>query len=85
MIAKLKQWGWKTTDIQVGDLLVMKKPHPCGVHAFAVGRVGMDFRMKCTGCGHEVMVPRAKVEKNIKKVLRDGVEIDRNALREHHL
>ena len=67
-------------DIRVGDVLVMKKPHPCGGREFAVGRVGMDFRIRCLGCGHEVMVPRAKVEKNIRKVLRDGLELDRAAL-----
>jgi hypothetical protein len=72
-------------DIRVGDILAMKKPHPCGETHFTVGRVGMDFRIRCNGCGHEVMVPRAKVEKNIKKVFRDGVEIDKNALRESHL
>ena len=72
-------------DIRVGDILAMKKPHPCGETRFTVGRVGMDFRIRCNGCGHEVMVPRAKVEKNIKKVFRDGVEIDKNALRESHL
>lgn len=66
-------------DVRVGDVLVMKKPHPCGEHRFAVGRVGMDFRIRCVGCGHEVMTPRAKVEKNIKKILRGGVEVDKNA------
>lgn len=65
-------------DVQVGDVLVMKKPHPCGAAQFTVGRIGMDFRIRCCGCGHEVMVPRAKVEKNIKKILRDGAEVDKN-------
>lgn len=68
-------------NIQVGDILLMKKPHPCGGNTFSVGRVGMDFRIRCTNCGREVMVARAKVEKNIKKVLRDGVELDRAALK----
>ena len=72
-------------DIRVGDVLNMKKPHPCGENQFTVGRVGMDFRIRCNGCGHEVMVPRVKVEKSIKKVIRDGVEIEKNALRESHL
>ncbi len=72
-------------DIRVGDVLTMKKPHPCGENQFTVGRVGMDFRIRCNGCGHEVMVPRVKVEKSIKKVIRDGVEIEKNALRESHL
>ncbi|MGI5965961.1 MULTISPECIES: DUF951 domain-containing protein [Anaerotruncus] len=72
-------------NIQVGDVLVMKKPHPCGEHRFTVGRVGMDFRIRCTGCGREVMVPRAKVEKNIRKVLRDGAELSVNDLKPQHL
>lgn len=67
-------------DIHVGDILLMKKPHPCGGNQFSVGRVGMDFRIRCVSCGREVMVARSKVEKNIKKVLRDGLELDRAAL-----
>lgn len=66
--------------ILVGDTLLMKKPHPCGCNTFSVGRVGMDFRIRCTKCGREVMVPRGKVEKNIKRVLRNGIELDRQAL-----
>ena len=58
-------------DVQVGDRLIMKKKHPCGSTEFAVLRSGMDFRLKCCGCGREVMVPRIKIEKNIKKVIRD--------------
>lgn len=67
-------------NIQVGDLLRMKKEHPCGGNEFYVGRIGMDFRIRCTKCGREVMVARAKVEKNIKKVFRDGQELDKLAL-----
>jgi len=58
-------------DVQVGDRLVMKKSHPCGESTFLVLRVGMDFKIRCTGCGHEVMVPRVKCEKRIKKVIRE--------------
>ena len=47
-------------DVQVGDILEMKKPHPCGSRRFLVLRSGMDFKIRCTGCGHEVMVPRVK-------------------------
>lgn len=57
-------------DVQVGDLLEMKKPHPCGNREFAVLRAGMDFRLRCTKCGRELMAPRVKIEKNIKKILR---------------
>ena len=62
-------------DIQLGDILQMKKAHPCGSAQWEVLRIGMDFRMKCLGCGHEIMVPRLKTEKNIKKFLRDGKEL----------
>nr|WP_297278674.1 DUF951 domain-containing protein [uncultured Butyricicoccus sp.] len=57
-------------DIQVGDKLMMKKEHPCGSREWLVLRVGMDFRMRCLGCGHEIMVPRSKIEKNIKSIER---------------
>ena len=57
-------------DVQVGDTLVMKKPHPCGEKKWLVLRTGMDFRLRCTGCGHEVMLPRSKAEKSIKKIIR---------------
>ena len=60
-------------DVRVGDTLQMKKKHPCGTTEFAVLRVGMDFKIRCTGCGREVMLPRVSVEKNIKKIIRkDG-------------
>ncbi|MBQ9228058.1 MAG: DUF951 domain-containing protein [Eubacterium sp.] len=55
-------------NVKVGDTLLMKKPHPCGSKAFTVLRVGIDFKIKCCGCGREVMVPRSKIEKNIKQV-----------------
>jgi hypothetical protein len=55
-------------DIRVGDIITMKKPHPCGERSFLVLRSGMDFRLKCQGCGHELMTPRAKCEKNIKTI-----------------
>lgn len=58
-------------DVRVGDRLQMKKPHPCGGNEFAVLRVGMDFRIRCLKCGHEVMVPRAKIERNIRKIFRE--------------
>ena len=62
-------------DIQLNDILVMKKAHPCGNKDFLVTRSGMDFRLECKKCGHVVMIPRLKAEKNIKKVVRDGAEL----------
>ena len=49
-------------DVQVGDRLQMKKNHPCGSREFLVLRAGMDFKLRCTGCGREVMVSRRKIE-----------------------
>lgn len=59
-------------DIRVQDILVMKKAHPCGDKRWAVLRTGMDFRLRCLGCGHEVMGARSKFEKNIRAIERDG-------------
>ncbi len=58
-------------DIRVGDTLLMKKKHPCGSSEFGVLRIGADFRIRCLGCGREVMLERVKVEKNIKKIIRE--------------
>ncbi len=58
-------------DVRVGDVLKMKKKHPCGSDRFLVTRVGMDFKLRCLGCEHEVMVPRAKAEKSIKRIERE--------------
>lgn len=51
----------------VGDMITLKKKHPCGNNKWEVLRVGIDFRLKCIGCGHQIMLPRNKVEKMIKK------------------
>ena len=57
-------------DIHVGDVLELKKEHPCGSRRWLVLWVGMDFKLRCEGCGHELMLPRSKAEKSIKRVLR---------------
>ena len=57
-------------DIHVGDVLELKKEHPCGSRRWLVLRVEMDFKLRCEGCGHELMLPRSKAEKSIKRVLR---------------
>ncbi len=63
--------GVKRMDVRLGDVLVMKKKHPCGSDRFRVTRVGMDFKLLCTGCGHEIMIARKKAEKSIKKIERE--------------
>lgn len=61
-------------DVRVNDRLILKKPHPCGCNEFLVTRIGMDFKIKCTKCSHEVMVPRKNVEKSIRKIIREDSE-----------
>ena len=51
---------------EVGQVIKMKKVHPCGTNSWEILRVGMDFRLRCNGCDHQVMVPRKLVEKNFK-------------------
>ena len=53
-------------DFQVGQTIKLKKKHPCGTNAWEIIRVGADFRLKCTGCEHQVMLPRKTVEKSFK-------------------
>lgn len=62
-------------DVRLQDILVMKKEHPCGSKEWLVLRSGMDFRLRCQGCGHEVLLPRSKAEKNIRQIMREGVPV----------
>lgn len=55
-------------DYQVGDIVTLKKQHPCGSKEWEILRVGADFRLKCSGCGHQVMLARSLVEKNTRQV-----------------
>ncbi len=55
-------------DIHVGDVLAMKKAHPCGGNRFRVLRIGMDFRLRCESCGHEMMISRVRAERGIRFV-----------------
>ena len=56
-------------DFNVGDIVQMKKNHPCGGNEWEILRTGIDFRIKCVKCGHMVMLPRVKFEKGIKKFI----------------
>lgn len=56
----------------LGDIVQMKKQHSCGTNEMEIIRMGMDIRIKCTGCQHSVLIPRAKFEKNLKKVLQSA-------------
>ncbi len=54
---------------------MMKKPHPCGSREWEVLRIGADFRLRCCGCGREVMGARSKFERGVKQILRDGTPV----------
>ena len=74
IIFQIMEKFWKVElnlDIQIGDVLEMKKSHPCGEKLFTVLRSGIDFRLRCNNCGREFLIPRVKAEKNIKKVIRE--------------
>ena len=58
-------------EYKIGTKVVMKKQHPCGNKEFIVLRVGMDFKLKCAKCGHEIMITRQKAEKGIIKIIRE--------------
>lgn len=68
--------GRKQMDLNVGEIIKLKKQHPCGSSEWEILRVGMDFRLKCLGCGHQVMLPRKQVEKSIKQVRKPVVNND---------
>lgn len=63
-------------DVRLNDILTMKKSHPCGEKRWLVLRTGADFRLRCLGCGREVMVQRGKAEKNIRSIHRQENDID---------
>ncbi len=56
-------------DLKTGDVIKMKKQHPCGYNSWEIMRTGMDIRLKCNGCGHQVMISRKQVEKNFRGFL----------------
>ena len=57
-----------TQSYEVGDVVTMKKKHPCGSFDWEILRVGADFRLKCTGCGRQIMIRRREVERSAKTV-----------------
>ncbi len=55
-------------DYHLGDIVRTKKAHPCGGDRWEVVRVGMDIRLKCLSCGHQMLLPRANVDKMVKTI-----------------
>lgn len=64
-------------QFELGDIIKMKKPHPCGSSEWEVLRIGADFRLKCRGCGHQIMLARRLVEKNVRGIRREGAEAEK--------
>ena len=58
-------------DLRLNDLVEMKKPHPCGSKEFEITRLGVDYKLRCKGCGREIMIARIKADKSIKAVKND--------------
>lgn len=56
----------------LGDIVQMKKQHPCGSYEWEIIRLGADIKIKCTGCGRLVMLPRQKFEKDVKKIVKQN-------------
>ena len=68
-------WWWNmTNDYKLGSIVIMKKQHPCGSSEWEILRVGADFRLKCTGCGHQIMIARKLVEKNTRNLQKKSEE-----------
>jgi hypothetical protein len=60
----------KSLQYSLGDVVKMRKSHPCGSDQWEITRVGMDFRIKCLGCGRQVLLPRPKFEKSVKSIVK---------------
>lgn len=58
--------------LKVGDVVSLKKPHPCGENKWEITRTGVDFKLKCMKCGRQIWIPRIEFEKRVRKILRDG-------------
>ncbi len=65
-------------DIRVGDIVHMRKTHPCGSDRWRIYRVGADIGLRCTGCDRRVMLPRRKFERAMKRILRENSTPDSN-------
>lgn len=59
-------------SFDIGDVVQMKKQHPCGENKWKIIRMGMDIRIKCLGCGHSILMPRRDFIRKMKKVLEKG-------------
>ena len=63
-------------DVRIGDVVMMRKPHPCGSTLWTVRRIGADIGLICQGCGHRIMLPRRKFNKSVKKLISRAADAD---------
>ena len=75
-VVKITYFAESPYSDRVGDIVTLKKGHPCGSKDWEILRVGADFRLKCMGCGHQIMVPRKMVEKNTRNLKKQTCEND---------
>ncbi len=64
-------------DLRLGDQVRLRKPHPCGGYTWQIVRIGADIGIRCETCGRRVLLPRSKLEKQVKAILRDGADVQR--------
>lgn len=64
----------------IGDIVQMKKTHPCGSSEWEITRLGADIKIKCMGCGRIVMLPRMKFEKDVKKIIKENITSEEKTL-----
>lgn len=57
-----------TDNYKIGDIAIMKKAHPCGSNEWEITRLGADIKIKCSKCGHSVMLSRIDFNKKLKKI-----------------
>jgi hypothetical protein len=61
-------------DLQIGDVVRLRKKHPCGGYEWQIVRIGADIGLRCLTCERRVLVPRSKIEKRIKTVVRNRAD-----------
>jgi hypothetical protein len=66
-------------EIHIGDVVQMRKPHPCGGYRWEVTRVGADIGIRCLTCGRRVMLPRSRFEKQVKRIIGTASEVSNGA------
>ena len=59
-------------DLQLNDILTLKKPHACGANSWHIYRLGADIGLRCGACGRLVLLPRSKIERRVRLIERDG-------------